>query len=115
MVIPTHVAGSAPTDSIVRKLHAMIARAHQALGEPDAALAACEEGLAQDPDDVELLFRQAVLHRQYGDSGRAETCWRRLLSLRPPEKFSSVDTGIYGHLTRRNLARLVEERGDVEE
>jgi hypothetical protein len=32
-----------------------------------------------------------------------------------PEKFSSVDSGIYGHLTRRNLARLVEERGDLAE
>jgi GT2 family glycosyltransferase len=109
------LAGSAPSDSIVRKLHAMIARAHQALGETGAALAACEAGLAADPDDAELLFRQAVLHRRSGDPGRAETCWRRLLELRPPEKFSSVDVGIYGHLTRRNLARLVEERGDLEE
>jgi tetratricopeptide (TPR) repeat protein len=109
------LAGSAPTDSIVRKLHAMIARAHQSLGEPEAALAACSAGLAQDPDDGELLFRQAVLFRRRGDSARAESCWRRLLTLGRPEKFSSVDSGIYGHLTRRNLARLVEERGDLAE
>ena len=109
------LAGSAPTDSIVRKLHAMIARAHQALGEPEAALAACSAGLALDPDDAELLFRQAVLHRRCGDPVRAETCWRRVLTLRRAEKFSSVDSGIYGHLTRRNLASLAEERGDAAE
>jgi tetratricopeptide (TPR) repeat protein len=109
------LAGSAPADSIVRKLHAMIARAHQALGEHDAALAACAAGLALDPDDAELLFRQAVLYRRCGDPIRAETYWRRVLTLRRPEKFSSVDPGIYGHLTRRNLASLVEERGDRDE
>src|SRR5205823_2737947 len=31
---------------------------------------------------------------------------------RRSEQFSSVDQGIYGHLTRRNLAVLSEERGD---
>ncbi|WP_165229108.1 tetratricopeptide repeat protein, partial [Aquisphaera insulae] len=36
----------------------------------------------------------------------------RILGLRRPEEFASVDQGIYGHLTRRNLARLAEERGD---
>ena len=34
------------------------------------------------------------------------------MTLRRPERFSSVDEGIYGHLTRRNLAALAEERGD---
>ena len=108
------LAGSAATDSIVRKLHAMIARAHQAMGDPEAALAACSAGLALDPDDAELIFRKGVLHRRCGDPARAEACWEKLLTLRRPEKFSSVDVGIYGHLTRRNLAGLAEERGDLE-
>ncbi len=34
------------------------------------------------------------------------------MTLKRPEQFSSVDEGIYGHLTRRNLAALAEERGD---
>ncbi len=106
------LAGSAPEDSITRKLYALIARAHQMLGEPGAALAACAEGLVADPDDAELLFREAVLHRHAGDAAQAEACWRRILTLHRPERFSSVDVGIYGHLTRRNLAALAEERGD---
>jgi tetratricopeptide (TPR) repeat protein len=106
------LAGSAPSDSITRKLYALIARCHQALGDPASALASCAAGLAVDPDDAELWFRRAVVHRQAGQPAEAESCWRRVLTLRRPEKFASLDAGIYGHLTRRNLAALAEERGD---
>jgi len=106
------LAGSAPTDSITRKLYALIARSHQMLGEPQQALAACAAGLAVDPDDAELLFREAVVRRQIGDNDGAERFWRRVLTLKRPEQFASVDQGIYGHLTRRNLAALAKERGD---
>jgi tetratricopeptide (TPR) repeat protein len=109
------LARSAPGDSIVRKLYALIARAHQLLGAPEAALAACAAGLAVDPDDAELLFRKGVLHRLRGEPAEAEQCWRRVLTLRRPERFASVDAGIHGHVTRRNLARLAEERGDLAE
>jgi hypothetical protein len=34
------------------------------------------------------------------------------LTLRRPERFASFDKGIYGHVTRRNLAKLAEEQGD---
>ena len=37
------------------------------------------------------------------------------MTLRRPEQFCSVDQGIYGHLTRRNLAMLAAERGDSAE
>ena len=32
--------------------------------------------------------------------------------MKRPDQFCSVDQGIYGHLTRRNLAALAAERGD---
>jgi glycosyltransferase involved in cell wall biosynthesis len=107
--------GSAPTDSITRKLHALIARSHQMLGETERALAACATGLKVHQDDAELLFREAVIRRNAGDRAGAEQCWRRVLTLRRPETFASVDMGIYGHLTLRNLATLAEERGDRDE
>jgi GT2 family glycosyltransferase len=109
------LAASAPSDSITLKLHCLIAQAHQALGELGPALRACAEGAAIDPDDAELRFREAVIRRQAGDRAGAEACWRRVLGLRRPRRFSSVDAGIYGHLTRRNLAVLAEERGDGDE
>ena len=85
------------------------------LGDTGAALRVCAEGLALDPEDAELWFRKAVVHRQRGESAEAERCWRTILSLTRPERFASVDMGIYGHLTRRNLAVLAAERGDHEE
>jgi glycosyltransferase involved in cell wall biosynthesis/tetratricopeptide (TPR) repeat protein len=106
------LVGSAPTDSITRKLYALIARAHQMLGEPQQAIAACMAGQQIDPDDAELLFREAVVRRLCADRDGAQRCFRRILTLMRPDQFSSVDQGIYGHLTRRNLAALATERGD---
>ena len=106
------LADSAPTDSITRKLFALIARCHQMLGDIPTALAACSEGLSVDPEDAELLFRKAVVRRKAGQPAEAESCWRRVLTLKRPEQFCSVDQGIYGHLTLRNLAVLAEERSD---
>jgi hypothetical protein len=60
-------------------------------------------------------FRKAVLHRYRGESAEAETPWRRILTLHRPQQFCSVDQGIYGHLTRRNLAELATERDDSAE
>ncbi len=55
------------------------------------------------------------MHRHRGESAEAEQCWRRILTLTRPDQFCSVDMGIYGHLTRRNLAALAAERGDPAE
>ena len=82
------------------------------LGESQAALQACAEGLNLDPGDAELWFRKAVVHRHLGESGEAEQCWRRILRCKWPDQFCSVDQGIYGHLTRCNMASLAAERGD---
>jgi glycosyltransferase involved in cell wall biosynthesis len=109
------LALSAPTDSIVRKLFAQIARVHQMRGDSQAALGTCARGLELEPENAELWFRKAVVHRHRGESSAAESCWRRLLTLKRPNKFCSMDQGIFGHLTRRNLAALAAERGDHSE
>ena len=64
------LAGSAPADWITRKLHALIA-GPRLLGEPERGLAECAAGLADDPDDAELLFRKGVLHRLQGEPAEA--------------------------------------------
>jgi hypothetical protein len=60
---------------------------------PPRALQTCAKGLKLDRED-------------------AEQSWRRILGLNRPDQFCSVDQGIFGHLTRRNLAALAAERGD---
>jgi hypothetical protein len=99
----------------MRKLFALIARSHQILGNLQGALAVCAVGLSFDPGGAEMLFRKAVVHRTAGQPAQAEVCWRRILTLRRPDQFCSVDQGIYGHLTLRNLAVLAGERGDAAE
>jgi glycosyltransferase involved in cell wall biosynthesis len=105
------LAGSAPADSITRKLFVLISRVHQMQGDMTGALQVCAEGLSIEPDDAELLFRKAVVHRIRREMGEAEACWRRILGLERPERFCSIDQGIFGELTLRNLAVLAEERG----
>jgi len=107
--------GSGPTDSITRKLFSLIARSYQMLGDYNGALGVCAEGLRVDSDDAELLFRKALAHRLRGKPGDAEACWRKIFGLKRVQQFSSVDQGIYGHLTERNLAALAAERGDQRE
>ena len=82
------------------------------MGDTQEALLTCGEGLKLDPEDAELWFRKAVVHRHRGESSDAERCWRLILNLKRPDQFCSFDKGIYGHLTRRNLAVLAAERGD---
>ena len=106
------LALSAPRDSIVRKLYAMIARVHQMTGNSQEAIRTCAEGLKLDPEDAELWHRKGVVHHHRGESSEAERCWRRILDLKRPDLFCSFDQGIYGHVTRRNLAVLASERGE---
>jgi tetratricopeptide (TPR) repeat protein len=106
------VARSAPSDSITRKLYALIARAHQMMGNAEAAVQTCAKGLAADPEDAELWFRKGVVHRLHCEPAKAEDCWRRILTLRRPDQFCSFDQAIYGHRTGRNLADLATRHGD---
>jgi tetratricopeptide (TPR) repeat protein len=70
------LSGSAPTDSITRKLFALIARCRQILGDLEGALTICTEGLLFDLDDAELLLRKAITHRRAGQPIEAEATGR---------------------------------------
>ena len=106
------LSGSAPTDSITQKLFALIARCHQMLGDLPGTLAVCSEGLTFTP-----MMRSCSSARLWCTAWRVSRPRRRrpggaLFTLKRPEQFCSVDQGIYGHLTLRNLAALAAERGD---
>jgi GT2 family glycosyltransferase/Flp pilus assembly protein TadD len=102
---------SHPQDSIVRKLYALIASCHRALGQSQEALAACREGRTHYPDDAELLFDEGLLLRETGDLAGAEACLLRLLAAREGGHFASVDTGLRGYKTRHNLAVVYHQQG----
>jgi glycosyltransferase involved in cell wall biosynthesis len=78
--------GSAPFDSVPRQIYALIAHAHQMLGDLEAAVRTCSQGLESDPANAELWFRKGFVHRLRGEQADARACWRRMLSLRRPEQ-----------------------------
>ncbi len=110
-----NLTASAANESLRRKLFGMLAWTQQILGNLEESLRICEEGLIINHQDAELWFRKAVAHRYRGEINNAEAAWYRILSLHRTEQFSSVDQGIYGHLTRRNLALIATERGNQAE
>jgi GT2 family glycosyltransferase len=109
------LTASSPHDALIRKVYALIAQAHQMLGDPDSALAAIIAGRSLAPDDAGLLYSEGVLRRDRGDLEGAEACWRRVLTHSRRDTFSIVMPGVHSHLTRRKLAALAERRGDAVE
>jgi glycosyltransferase involved in cell wall biosynthesis len=100
------------TQAIACKLFAMIAWSNEQLTRYNEALRVCNEGLFYFPDDGELLFRKAISLKYLYLPREAEACWRRILELPRPTKLYNVEPGIYGHMTRANLAIIAEEFGD---
>jgi tetratricopeptide (TPR) repeat protein len=99
-------------ESIACKLFAMISWTNQLLQRHAESLRVAGEGLHYFPDDGELLFRKAIALRYLHRPEEAEACFTRILALGRPKKLYSVEPGIFGHLTRGNLALIAEERGD---
>ncbi len=106
---------SQPTDSIVRKLYALIASCHRQLGQPEQALAACTAGRVHYPDDAEILFHEGLLRRELHDAAGSEAAFLRLLSGQEKAHFASVETSLRGSKARHNLAVLYLEQGRLAE
>ncbi len=106
---------SHPTDSIVRKLYALIGQCHNNLGQSQEALAACRQGRSYYPDDVEILFQEGMAYRRLGDVPTAIGRWEEVLRIPPGAHFASINTGIRGYLTRQNLAHAYQDLGKFTE
>jgi glycosyltransferase involved in cell wall biosynthesis/Flp pilus assembly protein TadD len=104
---------SEPQDSIVRKLYAILAGSHRALGELDLALSACRAGLRFNPDDPELLFVQGQLLLEAGDAAGAVRGLQALVEGKPGLHFGSRDPGLRGHRGRHLLAEALAGAGDL--
>jgi glycosyltransferase involved in cell wall biosynthesis/predicted Zn-dependent protease len=101
---------SHPTDSIVRKLYALISQCHRLAGRPQEALAVCREGRGHYPLDVELLFHESVVLSEAGDATGSEACLLQLLFAREGEHFASVNPQLRA-IARHNLAVLCRKQG----
>src|SRR6185295_14766772 len=105
------LADSEPSDSIVRKLYALIAQCHRNLGQKQEALAVCREGLQQFTADLELLFQEGVALSELGDVAGAIRSWEGCLATPKGKHFASLNTGLSGHITRYNLVMAYRTSG----
>jgi GT2 family glycosyltransferase/tetratricopeptide (TPR) repeat protein len=109
------LAQSHPTDSIVRKIYALIVQCHRRLEQPGAALEYCRQGRAVYPEDAELLFQEGLILRGMGDWTGAQARLEQLLESREGDHFASVDPGLRGYKARHNLALLYQDQGRLEQ
>lgn len=106
---------SHPGDSILRKLWALIARAHHQLGQLPEALTACRSGRQRFPEEPELLFWEALLLRDHGDLNGAETHLRRLLAMPPGVHLAGADEGMQSYKARVLLGEIYRQQGRLDE
>lgn len=105
-----------PRDSIARKLHVLLAKAHIRAGDQRQALECCRRGRETYPDDPELCYHAGLLHFGLGDYRNAAHCLETLLASRPAPYFAiGVEGGVLGYLTRHNLAVVYRDQGRVAE
>jgi tetratricopeptide (TPR) repeat protein len=102
---------SHPTDSIVRKLYALISQCHRLGGRLEEALETCREGQRHYPHDLELLFHESVVRKQLGDRPGAEGCLLRLQFASEGDHFASVNPALRSAIARHNLGVLYREEG----
>jgi tetratricopeptide (TPR) repeat protein len=105
---------SHPTDSIVRKLYALITQCHRQGGHMEEALAVCREGRRHYPQDVELRFHESIALKALGDESGAEGGLLDLLYAREGEHFASVNPALWA-MARHNLAVMCREQGRLGE
>ena len=105
---------SAPGDSQRRKAYSLLAFCRSALGDGRGALATCEEGLAECPEDIELRFRQGVYLHAVGRLREAVAAYERVLSGAGERYFTSIDRGVAGFKARGNLAAVHADLGEWE-
>ncbi len=103
------LARSHPTDSIVRKLYALISQCQRQRGRLEEALATCRDGRRHYPQDVELRFHESVLLKALGDATGAEGGLLDLLYAQEGAHFASVNPALCA-MARHNLAVLCREQ-----
>jgi tetratricopeptide (TPR) repeat protein len=85
----------------------LLTRAYRLLGQQREAWTACQQGRAQDAEDVELLHEEALLRYGRNDLGGAAACLERLLERGKPDRMlQGVDAGLWGYRTRYKLGMI---------
>jgi tetratricopeptide (TPR) repeat protein len=108
------LALSKPTETVVRKIYALLVRCARQTGRQQDAFNVCVAGRQHYPNDPELLFHEGQLRREGGDLAGAEAVLKHLLQSAPENYIAaSVDPGIKGFKGRCALAEVYRDQGRV--
>lgn len=102
---------SNPNDSTYAKSHALLVASSVSLGRLEEAKCVCERGLAFDPDDPELLFRQGIILHRLGKYNDAVASYLDSMFKQRYVAPKSVEMGIGDFLSRHNLAAVYVDMG----
>jgi len=108
------LSASLAGDSHRRKAFALLAHCRSRIGDLKGALATCEMGLSECPEDLELRFRLGVLLHEAGRFRESVAAYEEVLAHQGERYFTSVDRGIGGFKARQNLAVVYGELGDLD-
>ena len=100
---------SSSGESHVRKTYALLIASLARLGRTEEAARECGSARVKFPDDVELLFRDAMLAHERGDLDDAAELYRQLLNPSRERHFSSRDADLTGTKAWHNLAIVYEQ------
>ena len=102
---------SQSAESHVRKAYAILIGSLGQLSRHEEAQQACREARQHYPQDLELLFREGVLHHHFKRFEEAEKAYLAVLDNHEPRHFASIDQGVAGYKARHNLAIVYEDMG----
>jgi tetratricopeptide (TPR) repeat protein len=94
------------------RLYSVMAQAQSKMNRKQEALATCDKGLVQIPDDQELLYYRGVLQGELGDLAGAEQSLVKLINL-PPQRyfFFCGEMGLQTEKARFMLGLLYQQQG----
>ena len=95
---------SAPDESHVRKVYALLATCYSQLERFDDGRRICQEGRRHFPRDPELAFREGMLAHHFDCHDEAVEAYEDALANSDARHFSSIDLGITGYKARHNMA-----------
>jgi tetratricopeptide (TPR) repeat protein len=106
---------SHPDESHVPKALAYQVNCLYQLKRFDEALSASQEARSHYPNDIELLFREAILLHSIGRPTDAIERYRGILGQKPENTFRSADPGIQGFKCRFNLGLVYQDLNRLDE
>ena len=106
---------SQSTESISRKIYALLAACYLAKDDLELAKQHLEDGLRLFPLDPELNFRAGLIYTRLNNYSAAEMCYLNVINRPETGHIDSLDVSIISYKAPHNLAMLYADQGRLQE